>query len=249
MDIEGPFPQEIRDRSKLRSSNVNVSTPERWVSALGGGALLAYGASQRSWDRALLMAAGGGLLYRAVTGECQLYKALNINTAEKGGNGVTSVHHGEGIKLEHALSIDRSPEDLFRFWRNVENLPRFMRNPESVRVLSDGRSHWVVRAPGGKTVEWDAEIHNEIENELIAWRSLEGADINNAGSVRFRGLPDGSTEVKLTMSFEPPFGRFGLEIAKLLGEDPEQQLRDDLWRFKQMMEAGGPSDEIKQRSI
>ena len=197
----------------------------------------------------LLMAAGGGLLHRAVTGQCQLYRALKVNTAERGDNGVTSVHHGEGIKVEHSLAIDRSPEELYRFWRNVENLPSFMRNLDSVRILGDGRSHWVVRAPTGKTVEWDAEIHNEIENELIAWRSLEGADINNAGSVRFRRLPGGGTEVKVTMSFEPPFGRFGLEIAKLLGEDPAQQLQDDLRRFKQMMEIGGPSDEIKQRSI
>ncbi len=145
----------------------------------------------------LLMAAGGGLLHRAVTGQCQLYKALNMNTAERGENGVTSVHHGEGIKVEHALAIDRSAEDLYRFWRNVENLPTFMRNLESVRILNDGRSHWAVKAPAGKTVEWDAEIHNEIENELIAWRSLEGADINNAGSVHFRTLPDGRTEVKV----------------------------------------------------
>ncbi len=99
-------------------------------------------------------------------------------------------------KLNMRSLFDRSAEDLYRFWRNVENLPTFMRNLESVRVLNDGRSHWVVRAPAGKTVEWDAEIHNEIENELIAWRSLEGADINNAGSVHFRRLPDGRTEVK-----------------------------------------------------
>jgi uncharacterized membrane protein len=172
-----------------------------------------------------------------------------VNTAVKGKNGVVSVHHGEGIKVEHAVAIRRPAEDLYRFWRSIENLPTFMKHLESVRILNDGRFHWLVRAPGGKTVEWNAEIHNEIENELIAWRSLEGADINNAGSVHFRTLPDGLTEVRVTMSFEPPFGRFGLEVAKLLGEDPAQQLRDDLWRFKQMMETGGPSDEIKQRGI
>ena len=240
--------QEISQR-KLRSPNVNVSTPERWASALGGGVLLAYGAGHRSWNRALLLAAGGGLLHRAVTGQCQLYKVLNLNTAAKFENSVTSVHHGEGIKLEHAIAIHRSTEDLYRFWRNIENLPTFMKNLESVRILNDGRSHWVVRAPTGNAVEWDAEIHNDIENELIAWRSLKGADINNAGSVRFRTLTNGLTEVKVVMSFEPPFGRFGLEIAKLLGEHPAQQLQEDLWRFKQMMETGGPSDEIKQRSI
>ena len=241
--------QEIPGRRQTRSPNVNVSTPERWVSALGGGALLAYGSGQRSWNGALLMAAAGGLLHRAVTGHCQLYKVLNVNTAARSENGVTSVHHGEGTKVEHAITIHRSPEDLYRFWRNIENLPTFMQNLESVRTLNDGRSHWVVKAPAGKTVEWDAEIHNDIENELIAWRSLKGADINHAGSVRFRELADNLTEVKVAMSFEPPFGRFGLEIAKLLGEDPAQQLQDDLGRFKQMMETGGSSDEIKQRSI
>jgi len=243
------FVREVPGRSQARPQNVNVSTPERWASALGGGALLAYGARHHSWNRALLMTAGGGLLHRAITGRCQLYKVLGVDTATKDENGVTSVRHGEGIKVEHAVTIDRSPEELYRFWRNIENLPTFMKHLESVRVLNDGRSHWVVKAPAGKTVEWDAEIHNEIENELIAWRSLESADINNAGSVRFRSLPNGRTEVKVVMSYEPPFGRFGLEIAKLLGEDPAQPLRDDLWRFKQMMETGGPSDEIKQRSI
>jgi uncharacterized membrane protein len=249
MAIGQAFAQEIPGRSQQRSPNVNVSTRERWVSALGGGALLAYGASRHSWNRALLMAAGGGLLHRAVTGQCQLYKVLNVNTAVKGNNGVVSVHHGEGIKVEHAVAIRRSAEELYLFWRSLENLPTFMRNLESVRVLNDGRSHWVARAPGGKAVEWDAAIHNEVENELIAWRSLERAHINHAGSVRFRRLPNGLTEVKVTMSYEPPFGRFGLEIAKLLGEDPAQQLRDDLYRFKEMMETSGPSDEIKQRRI
>jgi uncharacterized membrane protein len=243
------FVREGRGSSEQRSPKVNVSTPERWVSALGAGALLAYGANRHSWNRALLMAAGGGLLYRAVTGQCQLYKALNVNTAVKAKNGIASVHHGEGIKLEHAVAIRRSTEELYLFWRNFENLPTFMKNLESVQILNDGRSHWVATAPGGKTVEWDAAIHNEIENELIAWRSLGGADINNAGSVRFRRLPNGLTEVKVTMSFEPPFGRFGLEVARLLGGDPAQQLRDDLLRFKRMMEASSPSDEIKERSI
>jgi len=249
MSIAGAFTQEIHGVTQPRWPKVNVSTPERWISAFGAGALLAYGATHHSWNRFLSIAAGGGLLHRAVTGRCQFYKALNVNTAERDESGVTGVHHHEGVKVEHALAIDRSAEELYRFWRDVENLPSFMRSLESVRILNNGRSHWAVKAPAGKTVEWDAEIHNEIENELIAWRSLQGADIYNAGSVRFRTLPDGRTEVKVAMSFEPPFGRFGLEIAKLLGEDPAQQLRDDLWLFKQMMETGGPSDEIKQRSI
>lgn len=237
------------ERKAPGSKSVNVSVPERWASGLGGGFLLAYGASHRSWNRAVLMTAGGGLLYRGVTGRCGLYRALGLDTATKAKSGITSVRHGEGVKLEYAVTINRSPEELYQFWRNLENLPTFMKQLESVRVLNDGRSHWVVKAPVGKSVEWEAEIHNELENNLIAWRSLPGADINNAGSVHFRGLPDGRTEVRVVLSYEPPFGRFGLEVAKLLGEDPLRQFQDDLRRFKQMMETGGPSDEIKQRSI
>ena len=242
--------QPMPNRPTPRSQTVNVSAPERLASAVGAGALLTYSLTHESRNRALLMIAGGGLLYRAISGSCLLYQALGVNTAiPKGENGAASVHHGEGIKVEHSITVNRSPEELYRFWRNIENLPVFMEHLESVRVLSDGRSHWVVKAPAGKTVEWDAEIHNEIENELIAWRSMRNADINNAGSVRFRRLPSGETEVKVAVSYEPPFGRFGLEIAKLFGEDPDQQLRDDLLRFKHMMETGGPSDEIKWRSI
>lgn len=237
------------ERKAPSSNRVNVSAPERWASGLGGGFLLAYGASHRSWNRALLMTAGGGLLYRAVTGRCQLYKALGLDSTTKGKDGITSVRHGEGVKLEYAVTINRSPEELYRFWRNLENLPTFMKQLESVRVLTNGRSHWIVKTPVGKSVEWEAEIHNDLENHLIAWRSLPGADLDNAGSVHFRSLPDGRTEVRVVMSYEPPFGKFGLEVARLLGEDPSRQLQDDLWRFKQMMETGGPSDEIKQRSI
>lgn len=240
---------EVADRGEALLPKANVSAAERWASALGGGALLAYGATHHSWNRALLMTAGGGLLFRGITGRCGVYKALGMDTAPKDRSGVTSVRHGEGVKVEQAVAIQRLPGELFRFWRNLENLTRFMKQVESVRLLGDGRSHWVVKTLAGKTVEWDAEINNEIENELIAWRTLEGADINHAGSVQFRSLPNGLTEVKVVMSYEPPLGKVGAETAKLFGEEPGQQLQNDLHRFKQLMESGGPSDEIKQRSI
>ena len=226
----------------------NVGAPERWVSVLGGGVLLLYGAKQHDWKRILLMTVGGGLLHRAVTGRCQLYRALGID-GSKANKGVTSVRHREGVKIEQSTIIHRSPEALFHFWRNFENLPSFMNSVRSVRRLSDGRSHWIVNAPAGKTVEWDAEVHNEIENELIAWRSLKNSDIHHAGSVRFRAVP-GGTEVIVTMSYEPPFGVFGSKIARFLGEDPSEVLQADLRRFKQAMESSNvESDEIKQRSI
>jgi uncharacterized membrane protein len=135
--------------------------------------------------------------------------------------------------------INKAPEELYRFWRNFENLPRFMNHLESVTPLGGDRSHWVAKAPAGARVEWDAEVYNEKENELIAWRSLEDADVNNAGSVRFRRAPNGrGTEVKVVLNYEPPGGKIGAAIAKLFGEEPGQQIEEDLHRFKQLMEAG-----------
>jgi uncharacterized membrane protein len=122
-------------------------------------------------------------------------------------------------------------------WRNFENLPRFMDHLESVTVIDENQSHWVAKAPAGTRVEWNAAIHNEIEDELIAWRSLPGADVNNAGSVHFTPAGEGRTEVRVVLSYEPPAGKMGAAIAKLLGEEPSQQVEDDLRRFKQVMEA------------
>ena len=176
---------------------------------------------------------------RGVTGRSTVYRTLGINSANRGKSAVASVGHGQGIKVEKNITIDHPRAELYRYWRNFENLPRFMNHLKSVRKLDDRRSHWVVNAPAGKTVEWDAEVYNEKEDELIAWRSLENADVNHAGSVRFHEAPNGrGTEVKVEINYEPPGGKLGAALAKLFGEEPEKQLEDDLPRFKQLMEAG-----------
>jgi uncharacterized membrane protein len=136
--------------------------------------------------------------------------------------------------------INRPAEELYKFWRNFENLPRFMEHLVSVKGGAENqRSRWIARAPGGATVEWDAEIVNERQNELIAWRSLPGSDVANAGSVRFEPCPDGrGTFVKIELEYDPPGGQLGAKFARLFGEAPEQQIADDLRRFKQLMETG-----------
>ncbi|TMC89174.1 MAG: SRPBCC family protein, partial [Chloroflexi bacterium] len=127
----------------------------------------------------------------------------------------------------------------YRFWRNFENLPRFMEHLKSVTVIDNKHSHWVARAPAGTSVEWDAEIINERENELIAWRSVGDATIGNAGSVHFTPAPGGrGTEVKVVLEYDPPAGRAGVIMARLFGEEPDQQVREDLRHFKEIMEAG-----------
>jgi uncharacterized membrane protein len=220
------------------ADGINVSSLERFLSALGGAGLLAYGIRRNSWDKLVFLAFGSILIHRGATGHCSAYQALGIDTAEENRGDVTSVRHKRGLRIEKSVNINRPPEELYRYWRNFENLPRFMQHLESVRV-QDHRSHWVVKAPAGRTVEWDAEIHHEIENELIAWRSLENADINNAGSVSFQKAPGGrGTQVKVVINYEPPGGILAAKIAKLWGERPELQLQHSLRQFKQLMETG-----------
>ena len=215
----------------------NVGEVERYASAIGGGALALYGLSRGSFAGITLALVGGALIYRGVSGHCNMYEAMGVNTARDKGSRA-SVAGDRGIKVEKSITIERSPEELFNFWRNFENLPRFMDHLESVRTTSETRSHWVAKAPAGTTVEWDAEIINEKPNELIAWRSLEGGDVDNAGSVRFERAASGTT-VRVTLEYDPPAGVVGAAIAKLFGEAPDQQIQEDLRRFKQVMETGG----------
>lgn len=145
----------------------------------------------------------------------------------------------EPVLVEKIIAIDRSPDELYRFWREFENLPRFMRHLESVRTIGRMRSHWVAKGPAGTRVQWDAEITEDRPNELIAWRSLPGADIENSGSVGFERAPgDRGTFVRVNIEYRPPGGIFGATIAKLLGEEPAVQVQRDLFRFKQVMETG-----------
>jgi uncharacterized membrane protein len=143
------------------------------------------------------------------------------------------------IRVSQAVTINRSPEELYRFWRDFQNLPRFMKHLESVRELGNRRSHWVSKAPAGRRVEWDAEITEDRQNEMIAWRSLEGADVDNAGSVRFERAPgERGAIIRVEMRYNPPAGVIGATVAKLFGEDPQWQIKDDLRRLKQVMETG-----------
>ena len=143
------------------------------------------------------------------------------------------------VRVEKVVAIDRPAEELYGFWRQFDNLPRFMRHLESVRVIGQQRSHWVAKGPAGSRIEWEAEIVDDRPNELISWRSLPGADIENSGSVRFERAPGGrGTFVRVKMEYNPPGGFFGATVAKLLGEDPDTQVQRDMYRFKQVMETG-----------
>ena len=234
-------------RPRQDNNAINVGKTERLVSGLAAAAV-AVVALRRKRLRPLLFPLAANLISRAVTGRCPVNRAIGRNSARGGRTSpVASVRRGEGIKVEKSVTVNRPAAEVYRFWRNFENLPRFMDHLESVMVIDETRSHWVAKAPAGAKVEWDAAIHNEIDDELIAWRSLPGADVNNAGSVHFTPMGDGSTtEVLVVLSYEPPAGKLGAAVAKLLGEEPSQQVEDDLRRLKQVMEAGEVRGNSKQ---
>jgi uncharacterized membrane protein len=223
------------------TSEVNVADVERWASAIGGAALTAYAVKQlkdRSPAGVALAAAGTALIYRGATGHCAMYAAAGFNTAGETDDTRTALSGSRGVNVEEIVTINRPASELFRFWRNFEQLPVFMDHLVSVQQLDQRRSHWVAKAPAGRTVEWDAEIINEISDELIGWRTLDGADVISAGSVRFIPARGGrGTEVRVRLQYDPPGGKVGSAIAKMFGEEPSQTIQEDLRRFKWLMEA------------
>ena len=220
------------------TSEKNVGDAERWGSVVFGSALTAYGLKARSIPGAVLAVVGGALVWRGATGQCPVYESMGISTAG-GQERNVSVPYGRGVRVEKSVTINAPPEQLFAFWRNFENLPRFMQNLESVTQHDDKRSHWVAKGPAGSNVEWEAEIINEIPNELIGWRSVEGSQIDNAGSVHFtRAFGGRGTEVRVVLRYDPPAGKIGARVSKILGEDPALNVQEDLRRLKMLVETG-----------
>ncbi len=219
-------------RRSHQSSDINVDSAERWVSTVGGSALTVYGMKNRSLVWTLV---GGILVYRGLSGHCYVYEALNINTM---GNG-QSRSEQRAIEIETAITINREPEELYQYWRTFENLPHFMKHIDDVTIQDDTHSHWRIKMPAETRLEWDAEITQDRKNEMIAWQSLPNADVDNHGSVRFIPAPGGrGTRVHVDMSYKPPAGAVGHTLAKLFNVVTAQQVKEDLRRFKSLMETG-----------
>jgi uncharacterized membrane protein len=207
---------ETNNRSEPRAAR--LADVEPWASVIGGSALALFGVTRKSLTGAALAAFGGYLVYHGATG------------SERG---LQRVH------VQKSFTIYKPPEELYRFWRNFANLPRFMSHLESVEVTGDRYSRWTARTPLGGRVSWNAELTDERENEYLVWRSLPGSDLQVDGSVEFRRAPgDRGTEVRAAISYTPPAGKVGHVLAGFFGESPEQQIREDLRHFKQLMEAG-----------
>jgi uncharacterized membrane protein len=204
---------------------------------VGGGLLLALGLKRGSWLGSLVSVVGADLVTKGLSGQ-HLPEIVGIHGLSRRGERAR-IAHTEGVKVERSVSVMCTPQEAYQFIRDLEQWPVYMKHVKSVEVLDDRRSHWVVKAPAGTTVEWAAEIINDVPNEVIAWRSINSPDIESAGSLNFEPLP-GNRGTMICASFQylPPAGVVGVAIAKLFGEEPEIQVKDDLRRLKQLLEAG-----------
>ncbi len=223
--------------SQITSPRANLGDQERIGSTTLGAALVGYGLKRRDWLGVLSAIGGAALVYRGATGYCQISESLGRGTRADGDTR-EALAGSRGVNVCEAVTIQRTPDELYREWRNLEALPEKMQHIQSVQERSDGTSHWSASGPAGKTFEWDAEILQDIPGTLISWRSLPGADVVSAGSVNFDEAGAHGTRVTVRLQYDPPGGKIGAYVAWLMRQAPSQQIREDLRRWKSRLEAG-----------
>jgi len=212
---------------------------ERCAWAIGGAGLFALAIKKGTPVSGLLAIAGGDLIYHGMTGNSLLLGAVRGRGLWATRGKSASIPYQQGIRVDKSIVIEVPRERLYTFWRNLENLPRFMTHLRSVSRVNDRISRWVAEAPGGRTVQWDAEIIHDEPHQRIGWRSLPGSEVDSAGSVQFRPVQGArSTEVIVELQYDPPGGVLGAALAKLMGEDPADQIEQDLRQLKHMLESG-----------
>src|SRR5688500_10569110 len=203
-----------------------------------GAGLAAFGLTRRSAGGLVVAGLGALLVRRGASGHCETYQMLGLNTAGTGEDTRQALGGPAGVIVEETVTINRPISELYRFWRNLENLPRFMTHLESVERITDTLSRWQAKGPAGSHVEWNAEIINEVPDQVIGWRSIEGSDVVSAGSVNFDEAGPGATRVRVRLQYSPPLGKVGEAVARLTGTDAATQIREDLRRFKTLVETG-----------
>jgi uncharacterized membrane protein len=223
-------------RSGFHNSGVNMSSLDRSASVLGGMALAVFGSRMESRMGYVAAFLGGELLRRGFTGHCYLYDILGQSSNPDHTRQLLG--SSGGILVDESIVVNKPVDDVYGFWRNVENLPKVMRHLIEVENIGSTRSHWIAAGPAGTTVEWDAEIINERPNQLIGWKSVGSHnDIYSAGTVRFRKKPGNRTEVRIRMQYQPVAGKLGGLVGSLFSEEPGQEIRDDLARLRRSIEA------------
>ena len=233
----------------------NVGQVERWLSGASGGVLAAYGIFRRDWLGAGLAVLGSALFYRGASGHSFIYQLLQISTAEQQPNfapgipkTVSSIPGKRGVRVQRSMTVMRSAEDLFNFWYDIEQAPRYMDYIQSVMKTGERTSHWVAQRPGGKIVEWNSELLQVVPNKSISWHAHGKPATANTGKVTFDPAPNGrGTVVTLELDFLQFQGTLGTGIGSILGHVQEQQARETLRHFKEIME-GGEVPTIKGQS-
>ncbi len=211
-------------------SPINVSSPERAGSVAAGMLMIGFGIRRFSWLGLASAAAGVALIVRGVTGRCSVYKSLDINTAQ-------SVRSENSVR--GSMTIKESAQELYSLWRNPENFQRIFAHFAQISVTSNESSHWVIRAPLGKTIEWDAWITEERPGEAIRWKASDDSKLPNWGQLTFRQAPgDKGTELVLDLHFDPPGGVFGQKVSDIFGIVPRTIATQALRRFKSLVETG-----------
>jgi len=219
----------------LPRRDLRISTETQLLSLIGGVAAISIGVRRGRFWGPVFAAVGAELLTFGLSGH-YFHEFLGLKRADRGESG-RRILHQLGVQIRHAITIDRPVEDVYDYFRNFESLPRFMNHLQSVKVFDENRSHWTAKGPMGSSIEWDAEIITDEPNRLISWRSVNTPDVETAGSVRFVSISNGRTLLQISMQYLPPGGALGTFAAKLLGEEPEKQIEDDLRRFKELMES------------
>jgi uncharacterized membrane protein len=228
--IDKPNFDIARDQHE-RARRASDSNSINWLPVIGGGLLAGMGLGRGRDDGLLMTLLGGGLVYWGLSRGISALPSIPGTSLAPDGD--------SSVRIEKVVTINRTADELYAAWRDVESLPRIMSHLESVTRTDDGLTHWVANAPLGRTVEWDAEIINDEAGRVISWRSVEGSQIENVGAVHFHEAPGGrGTELRVRIEYNPPAGAVGATVAKLLGEEPGQQVADDLRRFKAIMETG-----------
>jgi uncharacterized membrane protein len=224
---------------KQTATTQNVGQAERWVSAIGGGALLVYGIARLDWLGAGIGLFGSGLLYRGVTGHSFTYQAVNFNTAQQRSPTVMEIPGKKGFRVQRALTINRSPEELYEFWSDVEKTPLYTPGISSVTKTGERTSHWVAQGPFGRSVEWNGELLEDLPAKGIAWHVHGKPTTANAGRVHFEADAGGrGTVTTLTLDYFPSEGPFWTNFGRLSSKATEMQALETLRRFKELMEAG-----------
>jgi uncharacterized membrane protein len=203
---------------------------ERLATALGGGALIGAGLARPTPAHFALAGLGSMLVARAAVGHSYLYDQIGFSTADP---------ESQAVEIVQSVTVMRPREEVYAFWRDLENLPRFMAHIASVETLSEGRSRWVAAGPGlAPDLEWEAEIVQENPGRVLAWQSLPESDIDHSGHVRFIDAPHGGTEVHARIAYRPPAGTVGAAVARALDPILGQLIKEDIRRFKHLAEAG-----------